>query len=310
VAYPRVLALIVFVWTVIVAAACLPPPGQGTPTPSPSPSPSPSPTPVPTPTPTPAPTGFEVYFIDIGQGDATLVKAVTGELLLIDGGRSQTRLRTRLEALGVTDLDAVLATHPDLDHIGGLVEALELFEVEKYYWNGFIHDTQTFETLTQAAMDEGGDVIVVRRGDTIPLGDLTLEVLHPAPLLSGDSNVDSIVLLLRCGTVEVLLTGDAEAPSEETMLAANVLLDIDVLKVGHHGSRTSTSQAFLDALAPEIGVVSAGRVNQFDHPHQEVVERLTTAGVELWHTDTSTGDDTVVMETDCASYAMRRLRTE
>ncbi len=273
----------------------------------------PTATPAPTATPTPTPTatatvgldGFTVYFIDVGQGDATLIIAASGESLLIDGGRSKTRIRERLSSLGITDLDAVLATHADSDHISGLVEVFDLFQIERFYWNGQVHDTLAFQNLMTAAQTEGSVITVSTRGDTIPLGNLSLQVLHPSTL-SGDSNVDSIVVLLSCGTVAILLTGDAEIPSEEGMLAAGILLDIDVLKVGHHGSRTSTSDEFLGVIVPEVGVISAGLNNQYGHPNQEVVDRLTVAGVELWHTDISELDDTVSLVSDCGVFALEQ----
>ncbi len=274
------------------------PPKKDTSTPSPEPTPT-------TTEPSEEPSEFEVYFIDIGQGDATLIRASNGETLLIDGGRSKTRIRERLTNLGITDLDAILATHPDSDHIAGLVEVFDLYEVERFYWNGQVHDTQTYRDLMAAAEAEGAAITISRRGDTIPLGGLSLQVLHPSSL-SGDSNIDSIVVLLSCGTVEILLTGDAEIASEEEMLAAAVLVDIEILRVGHHGSRTSTSAAFLTATSPEIGVISAGLDNQYGHPHQEVVDRLTAAGVELWYTDISDYDDTILLVSDCQTFALRQ----
>ena len=274
-------------------------------TPAPAATPTPTPTATPTATATVGPDGFTVYFIDVGQGDATLIIAASGESLLIDGGRSKTRIRERLSSLGITDLDAVLATHADSDHISGLVEVFDLFQIERFYWNGQVHDTLAFQNLMTAAQTEGSVITVSTRGDTIPLGNLSLQVLHPSTL-SGDSNVDSIVVLLSCGTVAILLTGDAEIPSEEGMLVAGILLDIDVLKVGHHGSRTSTSDEFLGVIAPEVGVISAGLNSQYGHPNQEVVDRLTEAGVELWHTDISELDDTVALVSDCGVFALEQ----
>ena len=274
-------------------------------TPAPAATPTPTPTATPTATATVGPDGFTVYFIDVGQGDATLIIAASGESLLIDGGRSKTRIRERLSSLGITDLDAVLATHADSDHISGLVEVFDLFQIERFYWNGQVHDTLAFQNLMTAAQTEGSVITVSTRGDTIPLGNLSLQVLHPSTL-SGDSNVDSIVVLLSCGTVAILLTGDAEIPSEEGMLAAGILLDIDVLKVGHHGSRTSTSDEFLGVIVPEVGVISAGLNSQYGHPNQEVVDRLTVAGVELWHTDISELDDTVSLVSDCGVFALEQ----
>lgn len=225
--------------------------------------------------------------------------------MLIDGGRSKTRINDRLSTLGITDLDAVLATHSDADHIAGLVEVFGLYDIERFYWNGQLHDTQTFQDLMTAAESEGSAITVSRSGDIIPLGTLTIQVLHPASL-SGDSNVDSIVVLVSCGTMEVLLTGDAEIPSEQDMLTAGVLVDIDVLKVGHHGSRSSTSEGFLTAVVPEVGLISAGLNSQYGHPHQEVVDRLLGAGVVLYHTDTTDQDDTILMTSDCQSVGFAR----
>ena len=113
-----------------------------------------------------------------------------------------------------------------------------------------------------------------------------------------------MVLLLDCGGVEVLLTGDAGVASERSMLTAGVLFDIDILKVGNHGSRSSTSQVFLDLIHPEVGIISARLENQYEHPHAEVLERLTRAGVQVWLTDTREEDDTVRISSDCETYAV------
>ena len=255
-------------------------------------------------TPTPpasASLGFTIDFIDVGQGDATLVTAKTGETLLVDGGRSKNRLRDRLEAMGIEDLDAIALTHPDADHVAGLVEVLEMFPVERIYLNGGESDSQTFGNFMAGVEAEGATVATVTRGDTIPLGDLNLKVLHPGEL-SGESNHDSMVLLFDCRDVEVLLTGDAETPSEEAMIAAGALFDIDVLKIGHHGSRTSSSQPFLDALMPEAGVISAGMENSYGHPHEDVVARLAATGMQILETDTTEGADGIRMTSDCETY--------
>ena len=251
--------------------------------------------------------GFDLHFIDVGQGDATLITASTGETLLVDGGRSKSRIRTRLETLGITDLDAIAMTHPDADHIAGLVEVLEMFQVERIYLNGGEKGTQTFASFMAAVGAEGAVVTTVSRGDTIPLGNLTLQVLHPGTL-TGNSNVDSMVLLIDCGEVEVLLTGDAESPSEQDMIEAGVLVNVDVLRVGHHGSDSSTSQEFLDAVVPEVGVISAGLTNAYGHPHEEVKDRLQAAGVQIILTDTTEDDDTAHMTSlDCQTYSFQDL---
>jgi competence protein ComEC len=131
---------------------------------------------------------------------------------------------------------------------------------------------------------------------------MVIKVLHPYQL-TGDSNVDSLVLQLGCGDVQVLLTGDSEIESEQSMLSENVLQDIDLLKVGHHGSRSSTSQAFLDVIQPEVGVISAGFDSQYGHPHVEVVNRLNLEGVQIFETDTTEAyDDTLKMTSNCQTY--------
>lgn len=246
--------------------------------------------------------GFTIDFIDVGQGDATLITASTGETLLIDGGRSRARIRDRLEMLGVEDLDAIAATHMDADHIAGLVEVLEMFSIERIYLNGGQGESKTFSNFEDGVNSEGAEVLTVEAGDVIPLGALVLTVLHPSQL-TGDSNVDSMVLLLDCGDVEVLLTGDAETPSEEAMIQAGVLYDIDVLKIGHHGSRTSSSQEFLDATKPEYGVISAGLDSQYGHPHPEIVERLEARGMILLYTDSTEFPDGVRMSSDCSTFS-------
>ena len=244
--------------------------------------------------------GFDVYFTDVGQGDATLIVGRSGEALLVDGGRSKSRIRDQLQRLGIEDLDVITMTHPDADHIAGLIEVLGLYDIERIYLNGGESGSKTFDDFMTAVNEEGAEVTTLSRGDSIPLGDLTLEVLHPGNL-TGHSNRDSMVLLLSCGSVEVLLMADAEAESEEEMITTGVLVDVDVLKVGHHGSLTSTTQAFLDLVKAEVGVISAGLDNQFGHPHPEV-DRLNATGVEVILSDTTEADDTVSMRSDCLKY--------
>jgi beta-lactamase superfamily II metal-dependent hydrolase len=292
--------LIAFIMATAVAG-CIettqPPPENPTPTPVPTATSTPLP-----PTATPEPIGFTIDFIDVGQGDATLITAITGETLLIDGGRSRERIRDRLEQIGISDLDAIAMTHPDADHIAGLVEVLALYPIERVYLNGGQSGTATFNNLMTAIQNEGAAVETVTTGDIIALGSLELRVLHPDEL-TGDSNVDSMVLLLDCQEVEVLLTGDAEIESEEAMIESGLLQDIDVLKVGHHGSRTSSLQAFLDAVRPEAAVISAGLSNQYGHPHAEVIERLNAMSIAVYSTDTTDEADGVRVTSDCQTYS-------
>jgi beta-lactamase superfamily II metal-dependent hydrolase len=243
--------------------------------------------------------GFTIHFLDVGQGDATLIVTDGGDKLLVDGGRSGERLLSRLSDLDVGKIDAVLATHADADHIAGLISVLdkeEDFDVDIVYWNGANATTNTFNNFKNLWPEDG--VTRVGRGDQITLGSLEIKVFHPDEL-SGDSNADSIVLLVECGTVEVLLTGDAEIPSEESMIDADILSEVDVLKVGHHGSRTATSGDFLEIANPEWAVISAGRDSQYGHPHEEVLEALGEAEVQVFLTDKTPDPDGVTMTTNC-----------
>lgn len=270
-----------------------------TPTAAPTISPFSSPTATLQPTSTAVPPlGFTIHFIDVGQGDATLIVTDTGETLLVDGGRSKTRIRDRLDRLGIDELDAILVTHQDIDHFAGLMAVLEDYDIERIYWNG-APDGSTFDSFMTLSLDEGAEISVIGRGDVVKLGGMEIQVLHPGGL-TGDKNIDSIVLLVQCGTVEYLLMGDAEMESEQSMIAAGMLEDVEVLKVGHHGSRTSTSEAFLDVVSPEYAVISAGLNSQYGHPHQETLDVLNSAGVQIFLTDTTEDPDGVTLTTDCS----------
>jgi beta-lactamase superfamily II metal-dependent hydrolase len=266
------------------------------------------------PTTTPEPTApagvaarLVVHFIDVGQGDATLITASTGERLLIDGGRSRSLIRERLRTLGVANLDAVVATHADADHLAGLLEVLDMYRVKRIYYHAELRTTVTYHNFVRAAQAERAQIIDPRRGDQILLGDLALAVLNPAPTLRGESNADSIVLKLSCGAVDILLLADAEAPSEQDMLAAGVVGDVEVLKVGHHGSKTGTTQPFLAAATPEHAVISAGVGNSYGHPHHDVMQALQRIGAAIVMTDTDRStDETVRLESDCVSYSLSR----
>lgn len=252
------------------------------------------------PAPAPGP-GFSVAFLDVGQGDAILVSS-GGQRLLVDGGPSAALLEGRLAAQRVTDLDAILVTNPDADHIRGLTEALAMYAVETVYQTASANATLAFEYLQAAVEAEPGvRVVAPERGDSFMLGDLRLEVLHPAAL-TGSRNDDSVVLRLVCGEVSVLLMGDATTASEASMLAAGLVGDVDVVKAGHHGSSTSSGAPFVRAAKPEYVVYSAARNNPYGHPHREVVARYAGAGAIPLSTDSGPGDDTQVLVSDCETY--------
>jgi len=207
------------------------------------PAEGPSPTPEPTDTPpSGAPAGFTVHFINVGQGDAILVEAGDADIL-VDGGPGGSGLLTYLAGQDVPDIDLLVLTHSHLDHFGGLPGVLAQYDVQELWTNGVEGSGPKHQPFANAVTAEGLTAQAITRGHSVRFDGVTLTALHPADTLTGDTNGDSVVLRLSCGSVDVLLTGDANADSEASMLAdPSVVLDADVLKVGHHGSSTSTTQ--------------------------------------------------------------------
>jgi len=218
---------------------------------------------------------LEVHFIDVGQGDAILIDYGTYELL-IDGGRGSACV-SFLETSGLVDgaLDVLVATHMDADHIGGLDDVLARYVVAEIWTNGNTHTTATYDSFIAAVNAERCPVRTGRKDDTILLGDLLLNVLHPDHLVS-DRNSNSLVILLEHRGWSYLFSGDIDSNIEER-LVSNGLGDVDILKIAHHGSAHSTSAAFLDATEPQVCVISVGS-NSYGHPTEEVLDRL---GCEL-----------------------------
>ncbi len=233
---------------------------------------------------------LHVYFLNVGQGDAILIVAPDGRQILVDGGPSPTALLNELGAVlpfWDRSLDLVVLTHPDGDHITGLIPLLDRYRVAQ------VLDVPQSDTAPEAApwleqlRVHNVPRSYARRGMRLAVGDVLLTVLHPGPEpLTGtasDDNNNAIVLRLDYGQFSVLLTGDAEREAEEALIAAGLPLRADVLKIGHHGSNGSTSSAFVAAVQPHLAVISAGQGNPFGHPHPAVLERL--AGVQVLRTD-------------------------
>lgn len=230
-----------------------------------------------------------VIFFDVGQGDAIYIESPTGVQMLIDGGRDSGVLRNLGDELGYFDrrLDFIFATHPDMDHIAGLVDVLLRYEVETIIVSGNENDTPVAASFHEASHEEGVEIIMARHGQTFDLGGgVTLEILFPDRDVSDvESNTASIVAKLTYGETEFMLTGDAPKSIEEYLvLAEGEHLESDVLKVGHHGSRTSTSELFLAEVDPDYAIVSAGKDNSYGHPHVEVTDLLFNYGVEIFNT--------------------------
>ncbi|MGG4393852.1 ComEC/Rec2 family competence protein [Paenibacillus thiaminolyticus] len=230
---------------------------------------------------------LQVFYLDVGQGDSTLIKTPKGQHILIDGGDNHKGqdVVEYLESLGITQLDVVIATHPDADHIGGLDTVIDAIPVKSVYAPKVSHTTNTYRDFLMAVKNRGLKIKTAKAGLDIPLEGVTAEFVAPVAEYGKDLNAWSAVLRLTYGNTSFLFTGDAEARSEADMSKLPEPLHADVLKVGHHGSDTSTSQEFLDAVQPTYAVISAGVDNKYGHPKKVIMNRLKKAGVEIYRTD-------------------------
>lgn len=236
-------------------------------------------------------TGLTVSFLDVGQGDAILIEGPTGIEMLIDGGKDRSVLREVPRVMGPLDrsIDILVATHPDADHIGGLPGVLKRYTVARFFEPGMDGETTIYESLEVAVDHERGITEgVLRTGMRIHLGDgAYADILHPEDNVAQlrETNDASIMMRLVYGETEFMLTGDAPAWAEDRAVARyGDSLKSDVLKAGHHGSKTSTSPLFLAAVDPEIVVVSAGKDNSYGHPNADVVSRILASGASILST--------------------------
>jgi competence protein ComEC len=243
-------------------------------------------------TPAPGQGTLKVAFLDVGQGDSILIQSPNGQTMLIDGGRSpdlaQSLIIPKLKEWGAQQVDVVVPTHPDQDHIAGLAGVLESYPVKLVALTGQVHSTKIYERLLTDIRDKNIAALKVRTGTAIPFDPaVKIEVLNPddAEVDDDDTNDASIVIKLTYGNTSFLLTGDAEMPANKAILDHGFDVRSTVLKLGHHGSRTSTNEAWLTKVQPQLGIISAGKDNSFGHPHPEVIAALEKLKIPYIRTD-------------------------
>jgi len=248
----------------------------------------------------PASAELKVHFIDVGQGDAILIDYGPAEVL-IDGGDKGSGVWKYLKSYVDGDLEAIVATHTHADHIGGLIDVLAEYKVDEIWLNGDTSTSTTYQNFVNAVNIEGSAIYRATLGNVIKAGDLQLTVLNPPKQLFPDANNNSIVLRLDFGEVAFLFMGDAEAEAEEAILNQTVvpLGDIEILKVGHHASRTASTVAFLSVISPDLAIYMAGKGNVYGHPHMETLVNLYETGARIFGTDVH---GTIMVSTDGKTY--------
>ncbi len=222
------------------------------------------------------------HFIDVGQADSILLQLPNGQTMLIDAGED---VRDYISDLGIRKIDYLVATHPHSDHIGYIEEVVRAFEIGEIYMPRVSHTSKTFENMLLAIQEKGLKIKTAKAGVTaLDTEDLNIVFVAPVQEYYEDLNNYSAIVKVTYKSKSMLFTGDAEALSESQITAD---IDADVLKVGHHGSSTSTSKRFLDRVSPQIAVISCGADNEYGHPHREVLQRLSSRNIEIYRTDES-----------------------
>jgi competence protein ComEC len=234
----------------------------------------------------------QISFFNIGQGDASLITSKRGDRIIIDCGPSSKiidQLETKL-SFWSRHIDMLIITHGDRDHYGGCKDIIERFQVNKVMINGvFDSKNKSYQELLELIKSKNIQILPAIQNTYINLGSsIELQLLNPQTNLWGqdirDDNTESIVILLRSKNQNILLTGDADEKTEAKILKEYPQLDIDILKAGHHGSKTSSSEQFLDAITPKQVIISAGANNSYNHPHPEIINRLNKRNIKIQET--------------------------
>lgn len=253
---------------------------------------------------------LRVYFLDIGQGDSTLLLLPDNTVILVDTGSpaGAPLLVDHLRQLNVDTIHHLILTHPHDDHIGGVFNTLHEFKVHSVYDNGHDnHQSTLFHDYVKTVRKSYPDYQVLRASDTMDFGDVKISVLNPIMPLTQEINEDSIVIRVNHGKVNMLLTGDIRRKSENRIMASGTDLMSNIFKVGHHGDSAASTYDFLQKIKPEVAVISVGRDNKFAKPHPEALGRIKAAGARIFRTDVH---GTVLVESDGNRYLIKTDRNQ
>lgn len=240
---------------------------------------------------------MEVHFLDVGQGDCVLISC-DGCHMLVDAGNNQDgeRITSYLKEQGIAELDYVIGTHPHADHIGGLDTVIDNFGIKTLFMPQKVHTTATFEEVIAAIENHDLSITAPKPGDTYPLGSGSFTILAPVKEDYGEElNNWSIGIKLVHGSNSIVMCGDAEEEAEEDICGSGLDISANVLKLGHHGSRTASGELFLKTVGPKYAIISCGRGNDYGHPHEETLKKLSEAGILVFRTDTQ---GTIILKSD------------
>lgn len=244
---------------------------------------------------------LETHYLDVGQGDAILIQTPEDHFILIDGGPQSAgdKIVSYLNNQKIETLDYIVSTPPHADHIGGLITILDHFEVNKIIDSSKVHTSQTYEDYLTQIDQKDISYQQGRTGDSFSLGEVDFKILHPDQVENYDLNNSSLVLHMEYKRMKFLFTGDVEEKAEAVILNSEENIEADFLKVAHHGSRSSTSSQFLSEVSPQLAIIMCGQDNRYDHPHEETLQKLSEAEVELYRTDQH---GTIILSTDGKEY--------